>query len=280
VDTNDHAERIEFDDTTANDELVRMVFLRRLRAERASWSELGLQGWDKYVVFTNHSYEAQLLLRALRVLSRLVNEGILYPGRVRTIAPNISGLSASDFSFPYFGITPYGAEVLDSPQFEPHYPQSYLREFADSAPSDATVAAYINEAIHSFHRGALAASMLMLGVAAERTFLMVCESVSGSLEPGKDKDDFGRIMARQSMKAKLDWISTNFQQRRDALPDGTEILVISIYNLVRLQRNDLGHPKEKPPRVTRAEARTHLQMFPTFYSKAQEVIAALKTTGR
>src|SRR4051812_14090464 len=69
-------EKVEFDDFKADDELVRTVFLKRLKNELAGWSELGLDGWEGYVEFSPGSYPTQLLLRAMRVYWQLVNEGI------------------------------------------------------------------------------------------------------------------------------------------------------------------------------------------------------------
>jgi hypothetical protein len=269
-------ERIDFEDFSATDELVRMIFLRRLRRDR-NWKSIDLDGWEPYVNFVGNSFPAQLLLRAMRVYWQLVGEGIIHPGRLVMVAPNISGLDKAQFSAPYFSVTRYGTEVLNSPAYEPHYPTSYMAELLQSAAeSDDTVTAYMQEAVDSFRRGSLAASMVMLGVAAERVFVLVSEAVLAALDNADEKKRFIKVMAGLSMKPKLDWISHKFQVARKTLPDGSELMVLGVYNLVRLQRNELGHPQGSPPRVSRIDARAFLQMFPPFFTKAQELRAHLR----
>jgi hypothetical protein len=51
--------------------------------------------------------------------------------------------------------------------------------------------------------------------------------------------------------------------RREALPDGLDVTLTSAYDLVRRQRNDLGHPQEKPPMTDRQHAFTFFQVFLT-----------------
>lgn len=269
--------KLEFDDFKANDELVRRVFMRRLKHDR-TWNHLGLDGGDPYVTFVNNSFPAQLLLRAMRVYWQLVNEGILIPGRLSIIEPNISGLDDKSFGPPYFSLTRYGADVLSSPEFDPHHPKAYMEELCQVSEGDPTVLAYMTDAVESFRRGALAASMITLGVAAERVFLQVCDSVLSALESEKDRAKLSDAMNRFAMKPTLDWISEKFQSVQKRLLDSTSLLVVSIYNLARLQRNELGHPSDEPPRVRREEARAYLQMFPPSYAKAQELRSWLSKT--
>ena len=46
-------------------------------------------------------------------------------------------------------------------------------------------------------------------------------------------------------------------------------MVTQVYDLIRAQRNDLGHPREDPPRLSREDANAHLQVFQTYYAKAE-----------
>ncbi len=48
-------------------------------------------------------------------------------------------------------------------------------------------------------------------------------------------------------------------------------MVSGIYNMLRVQRNDLGHPKELPPAVDREEAFARLQLFPGYYETAEKI---------
>ena len=59
--------------------------------------------------------------------------------------------------------------------------------------------------------------------------------------------------------------------------DDAQIAVSSIYNLLRVQRNDLGHPKETPPSVDHPFAFAQLQLFPYYYEKAEQIRECLQS---
>jgi hypothetical protein len=54
-------------------------------------------------------------------------------------------------------------------------------------------------------------------------------------------------------------------------------MIVAIYELMRAQRNDFGHPTESPPRPSREDANAHLQIFPTYYATAEALRSFLKT---
>jgi hypothetical protein len=266
--TADRDEQIEFDDFRANDELVRTVFLNRLRRER-SWNHLDLNGFESYVRFVNGAAPAHLFVRLMRVFWQLVQEGIVVPGHLMAAA-NISGLGGNELSLPRFSLTPYGADVLNAPEFNPHFPKAYMRDLIESAsPFDATVVAYMQEAVDNFRRGSRASAMIMLGVASERVFLQVCDAVLNALTSEQEKKRFEAIFRRLAMKPKLDWIAEKFRHSERTLPEGTALMVVAIYDLVRMQRNELGHPSDEPPNVSLVDGRARLQMFPALYSNAR-----------
>jgi hypothetical protein len=54
-------------------------------------------------------------------------------------------------------------------------------------------------------------------------------------------------------------------------PENATIMVVAIYDLIRCQRNDLGHPRQLPPRVNREDAFVNLQIFPRYYEIAEAI---------
>jgi len=77
------------------------------------------------------------------------------------------------------------------------------------------------------------------------------------------------------MKPKLDSIHakvSNLQnQRLPGLPENAALMVTAVYDFLRTQRNDLGHPRDSPPAVDREDAFVNLQMFPRYYQIAEEL---------
>lgn len=48
-------------------------------------------------------------------------------------------------------------------------------------------------------------------------------------------------------------------------------MVTAIYDFMRCQPDDLGHPRATPPNVSREDAFVNLQIFPRYYQTAEEV---------
>jgi len=48
-------------------------------------------------------------------------------------------------------------------------------------------------------------------------------------------------------------------------------MVTTVYDLLRFQRNELGHPRETPPSISRPDALVNLQVFPRYYVVAEQV---------
>lgn len=61
------------------------------------------------------------------------------------------------------------------------------------------------------------------------------------------------------------------QSKPPGLPENTLLMVTAIYDLVRTQRNDLGHSRDMPPIVKREDAFVNLQIFPRYYQTAEEL---------
>ncbi|MGH8590404.1 MAG: hypothetical protein ACREXX_14060 [Gammaproteobacteria bacterium] len=199
------------------------------------------------------------------ILWQLVVEGIISPG-----------LNSSNASLPWFHITSYGTKVLSSPEPEPRDPDSYLMHVrARLENADPTVMAYLSESLSAFRRGLPVSAMVMLGIAAERVFLILANSIHDALSDAKEKVVLRRLLDRFPMKPKLDWIHRKLQevqqQGRAGFPDNAVIAVTPIYDLLRVQRNELGHPRQIPPTVSREDAFVNLQIFPRYFETMEKI---------
>ena len=74
---------------------------------------------------------------------------------------------------------------------------------------------------------------------------------------------------------KLDWVHAKIQQIQKqglvGFPDNSTIMLVAIYDLMRCQRNELGHPRETPPNMDRRDALVNLPIFPRYYETAEQV---------
>ena len=170
-----------------------------------------------------------------------------------------------------------GGAFVAEPDYSPHDPAAYLRQLGKQVTNrDATVLAYLKESLDAFDRGALVASAMMIGIAAERILLLVCDSLRASLADSKEQADFDKIFDRNPVKPKLDWLTDKLRRlqtpkRPAGFPDDADIQLSGIYNLIRCQRNDVGHPRDVPPSVSRDQALGYLRLFPAYYATAEVV---------
>jgi hypothetical protein len=171
------------------------------------------------------------------VFWQLVIEGILAPG-----------MDSSNLNLPWFHVTKYGKDVIQSGTANPHDPTGYLKRLKEKIQSpDPTVIAYLEESLATFRRGNRVASTVMLGIAAERVFLLLCDSLTSALADPNEHKAFAKILGRFPMKPKLDWVHQKIQlipKTHSNFPDNANVMLTVIFDFVRTQRNELGHPRE------------------------------------
>lgn len=266
--------KLTFDAREANAvEVVRQVFWNRLRVDSNFNQIRGQDGiCAHYVEHARPRDESDFQRLVVDVFWELVGQGVVSPGT-----------TTGNPSPPFFHLTEHGKRVVQDPSFQPHDPPAFLAQLGQLVPSpDATVMAYLQESLHCFARATHVASAMMLGIAAERVFLLVCDTLLTSLADPNERSAFQNILDRNPIKPKLDWVAQKFQQiqtpRRPAgWPEDVDIKLAGIFNLIRCQRNELGHPRPSPPTVTRDDAYGYLRLFPSYYSTAEQVRGFLAT---
>lgn len=262
--------RVPYDSAQPDMRLLRLAIFERLRRDQ-SWQNLPVSSddFDPYVEHVHPERKHVLVFHIHEVMWQLLTEGVLAPG-----------FNSSNLELPFFHVTEFGLAVLDSAGPNAFDPEGYL-EFVRSrvASADATVLAYLAESLHTLRRGSLVASAVMLGIAAERVFLLLSDSLHGALSDAKEKKDLGDLLTRFPMKPKLDWVRAKIEALQSAwvsgFPENASIMVVAIYDLIRQQRNELGHPREAPPLLTRDDILGNLQVFVRYYETAEVLRSVL-----
>jgi len=258
--------KVPFAPNNPDIEAVREIVLARLK-KQPDWNQLDQtgQGFEPYVEYVGNSDPGFLAFQAQEVFWQLVIEGILAPG-----------MNSSNMNLPHFHRTKYGKQVINEEIPTPHDYTGYIARISHNVTiPDQTVLAYLSESLHSFRSGNLVASTVMLGIAAERVFLLVCNSMLDALQDVTEKKKLQKILNRFPMKPKLVWIHNKVQSLQDnkvpGFPENGTLMLTTIYDLIRNQRNELGHPREAPPIMKREDAYVNLQVFPRYYEKSEEV---------
>lgn len=127
----------------------------------------------------------------------MIVEGLLAPG-----------MDPNNLHLPWFHITKHGHDVLASDEPQPYDPTGYLARLRERVPVlDPTVTAYLAESLETFRKGKYVASTVMLGIAAERVFLLLCETLAGALSSASEKTAFSKLLDRFPI-----WVQSKLQQ--------------------------------------------------------------------
>jgi hypothetical protein len=224
--------KIPFDSHREPLATARQIVIERLCHDEF-WHQLDStgEGFAPYVEYVGQGPHAQqqgrahLVFLAQEVFWQLLVEGLVAPG-----------MDPSNLKLSFFHITEHGRTVLDSVEPSPYDSTGYLtRVHRRVANPDPTVIAYLAESLDTFRKDNRIASAVMLGIAAERVFLLLCESLSGALANPSEKVAFTKILDRFPMKPKLDWVQTKVQQIQKQAPSGfpenASIMLVAIYEL-------------------------------------------------
>ncbi|MFY1656161.1 hypothetical protein [Micromonospora sp. WMMD1274] len=165
-----------------------------------------------------------------------------------------------------------GQRVAKGGSWEPRDPDGYLDRIRREIPDlDDLIELYLTEALQSFNGRCYLATSVMLGVAAERAFLVMAQSYATSLTAGAP------AMAKELAKPRSNYFAlwTEFRKRiepvRQDLPDGLAdaLTLDAIADLIRLTRNEVGHPTGR--QIDEDTARVHLTIAPMYLRKMQQL---------
>jgi len=274
-------ERVSFGAGQQNDvELVRRVVFQRLRTQQ--WTQLTVDdyGFDQFVSFQDRSYRFVFANLVREVIWEMIGSGILVPGQPSTETSQATGEGA--WNLPWVQLSAYGREVLRAGRLVPQDPIGYLQEtrrIANLCLGDVTEH-YIEEALRCFARYCYTASVLLLGVASESSFLRLCAIYESSLPESNERRKFEKLT---HIKQKHRWLLDKYNAQpadvRRNLPDGLDITLAGVYDLIRRQRNDLGHPQDIRPEVDSEHAFALFRLFLTYLRDIESLAAYIQSQG-
>jgi len=165
-----------------------------------------------------------------------------------------------------------GKRAASGGSWEPRDSEGYLSRIRREVPDiDSLVELYLTEALHSFNGRCYLATSVMLGVAAERAFLVMAQAYAESSLDGAPS--LAKELARPRSNYFALW--TEFRKRiepvRQSLPNGLAdpLTLDAIADLIRLTRNEVGHPTGR--QIGEDTARAHLTIAPTYLRNMQQL---------
>ena len=191
------------------------------------------------------------------------------------------GINSANPALPFYTLTEYGRNVVNSPDPVPHDPDGYLKHLGDVAPNLNPIAtSYIAEGLECFQRATYTASVVMLGVASERLILDLAESVMNKLT-GKERDNLVRKLTGTKITVVYEETMKRLKPRLHNFPrslsDGFEGLTDGVFNVIRMHRNEAGHPSGHA--VDRLTALGLFSSFPLYCGRLCIVIDHIDSKG-
>lgn len=196
----------------------------------------------------------------------LLIEGIVRPG-----------MSNGNSDLPDFHVTDWGKAKLNSAAQSPYDPDNYLKGLCSDVPDiDPIILTYLTESLHTFRIGCLLSSTVSLGCAAEKALLLLIDAYTGWL---KSPDKFKQATAGRVIKRQFDELRKRIDsQLRAELPaeckDGLDVELTALFDFIRAQRNDAGHPTGKE--ISRERAYANLLLFPVYVRRVYSLNDWLK----
>lgn len=186
----------------------------------------------------------------------MIAAGILVPGK-----------DSNNDEWPFLSLTEPGEELVEEEDPTPADPEGFVETVDRIIPGEQQrVLLYLREAVGAFNRRLYVAATVMLGVAAEGLVLRLADAIVVAYDDRADGEEWyadkieGQFALRQ-FRAVREQISAASDDMPYELREGFETHWQSIHGLLRMERNESGHPTGV--KRTRDEAHASLLLFPT-----------------
>jgi hypothetical protein len=220
--------------------------------------------------------DQQDVARAQDIFWDLIIEGVIRPGL---------GQGSGNSDLPYFHVTDYGKEQVRHGTGSPHDPDGYLSRLrADLTALDPVIMTYMNECLRTFRIGCLLSSAVMLGCASEKALLLLLDAYAIALPPAKETKFRKKIEGKFIKTQYEEFIKMLQGHLRAQLPheldDGLANILLGVFEMIRAERNDAGHPTGQIP--SRELAFANISVFPGYLKRIYDLMAWLqcKSPGR
>jgi len=204
------------------------------------------------------------------IMWQLIILGVLVPG----------GQGYADNSWPHFSITEYGKTYLETEGSAPYDPDGYLSDVKNDSPNvDDIVLLYLTEGLQCFMKSNYIASVVMVGVAAEKVVLNLIDVLASTMSNGSKVTTFRRKPQNAMIKKQFEELTKQLYPLKNQLPTelsrDLETYMDGIFNIVRSYRNEAGHPTGID--ISRDIAYSNLQLFRYFSKRVHGLIEYLSS---
>jgi len=187
------------------------------------------------------------------------------------------GLDEINAQFPWFHVTELGKKVADGERYFFHDVSSYNKFIKKEVPEiNKTTLLYMEESLQAFYAGCYLAATVMLGVAAEHSFLLLLEEIDKN--PHK-KGKYSSISSERTILAKISKFNNilrdeDMKNLQSDIKENLESNFNGILHLIRQFRNESGHPSGNI--ISREQTFVLLQLFVPYCKKIYQLKSFFK----
>ncbi len=189
------------------------------------------------------------------------------------------GLDFTNLGGTHAHVTLHGRKVLEHATRDPSNQAGYKRAIDPFVPVGTTARSYVDEALVTFATGCEKATAVMIGAAAEALLLELRDELVVQMK-AKGKAVPKALEAWQA-KTVHDAVREDLEKHRKSMPrDLSESFDVQLglgASLLRISRNDAGHPKSIDP-VTRDDVHGNLLLFHSYAKWMRELREWAKTS--
>lgn len=156
----------------------------------------------------------------------------------------------------------------------PEDAEGYLNFLRARVPElDSVIQQYVTEAVTAFERQAYFGAAVMLGAASEKALYALADSLLAAIKTTKSREKLQDLLDRRRLLSLFEFVRDTIDNATKAktLPypvgEGSTTHLMSIYEAVRVQRNDAVHPMNAS--VSADSVRFLLVSFPYTLQKAE-----------
>jgi hypothetical protein len=209
-------------------------------------------------------------------LRALVSEAFFHLFHKGYIAPVAPDAHLNPPHLHMFNVTQRGRTWFQGKEPLPEDAERYLKFLRARVPGiDPIIEQYVIEALTAFEREAYFASAVMLGAASEKELYLLAEGVLFALKDPIKHSKLKGLLDRRKLLELFETIRDTIREAVTAklLPyadsEGSTTYLMSLYEAIRVQRNDAVHPMNAI--VSEDSVRLLLQSFPYSLSKSEEL---------
>lgn len=235
------------------------------------WKEVGnLANAQKHSIRAELSREEQQYV--VHAIWELISDGVVVPNDAN-----------GQQGWPFVSITNHGKRVLLDKRPAPYDPDGYLKQFSTPTHNlDSIARFYVDEALGCFRAGRFTACVGMLGTASERLLDLLLDVFSQSLFSAEEQTRLRDATNGRLLRKRYEELRKRIEPKKTQLPSqlqGTlDTYLDGIFNIIRQDRNDVGHPTGRA--MTRDEAYAHLYAFPHYCEQMCALIEYLRSNPK